>query len=899
YYSRIDVGAVALLPQLVQGRWVSLLGFHWREPQQFDEQFKRICEIIVRRAGPAINSIRLLEQNRERTQRAEMLSEVNTALSQARSESEILDAMQSCARSFAEPYKMSLIYVNLDTDGRPIEAFNAASVGPLVYMAQQNKIYALDDTPFPMIASLNSEISVFVEDMVNDPRFSEEDREIARKIENRSAVILPLRSANTWQGVMLIVWDQPRDFSDQERYLYTRLLPTLASVVASRRAYLEAQASQNEASTLYRVSKEINTASTYHDIVHAVAKLDFGPGDIYLNMFENFNFDGARYFDIVATATDMFNHEGQRWWIKDYPLVERFPKQGVFVNENIADNPDIDAASKEMFLRLGVHSNMRVSLSLHNRWIGGLGIDSPTPRLYSEREKRLMAGVGDLVVAAVERIRLQQETIAAAEAQRQAFLAEQDAREEREVLFRASQAINAANSFHEILSAVSHIDFDGDFYLSIFENFDYQNATYIESVSTAKGEFIKGRRRFMLDEVPYFTDQPHPGLSVIEDTTSPSEIDPITRETLLSHGIVSGMRFGLAWNGRVLGAFGVDNAQPKIYSAREKRQMTALGELVAAAVERIRLQQETTAAAEAQRQALLAEKEAREETTALYQVSKAINQATKMSQVVEAAKQLFPEPVDVAVFAWENYDRSHATYLESIAATDANVSAGMRLPREVVSWPAMLDPTQLLVANDVNSPEWANHRAADSARLFGLHSIAYVNLMHSQRVQGLFAIGCYEPYNFTPKEIRLMAAIADLTAAAMERFRSRQAEQEALEEREILFRASQAINAANSFYEILSAINLIDFDGGDCYMYIFEDYDFQTATYIETVATGKNQFMHQGMRVALEDVPFLKTHPRPGLWAYEDIANHPELDPVTKATMLSHGVASNLRYGLV
>ncbi|MCC6614250.1 MAG: GAF domain-containing sensor histidine kinase [Anaerolineae bacterium] len=1086
YYSRIDVGAVALLPQLVQGRWVSLLGFHWREPQQFDEPFRRICEIVIRRAGPAINSIRLLEQNRERASRAETLSEVNTALSQAHSEDDILAAMLTCARAFADPFKISLIYVNLDANGQPIEAFNVASCGPLVYMAEQNKVYELDDTPFQMIASLNSEVPVFAEDMVNDARFNEQDREIARTIGNRSAVMLPLRSADTWQGVMLIVWDQPRTFSEQERFVYTRLLPTLASVVASRRAYLETQASQNEASTLYhlaerinaamtyqdvadavvtmlktaagvyldlwenhnyegatymeiaaaanvpdpyraligqhlpkanfpiieawrnrrltvvedvetderidpqsrenliklgmrtflsvafnredklagaiffsypeprkfgqrerrlalgigdlvhgavqrihsqletgalaeaqrvaylaeqeareeaeslyRVSEEINAATTYHDIVRAVAKLDFGPGDIYLNIFENFNFEGARYFDIVATATDMFDHEGERWWIDNYPLVQRFPKQGVFVNEDIANNPNIDPTSKQMFLRLGVHSNMRVSLSLHNRWIGGLGIDSPIARSYGEREKRLMAGVGDLVVAAIERIRLQEETAAAAEAQRQAFLAEQEAREEREILFRASQAINAANSFPEILSAVSHIDFDGDFYLSIYENFNSQNATYIESVSTTKGAFIKERRRFDMDEVPYYIQHAEPGLAVIEDMTRDPDIDSITRETLISHGIMSGMRFGLIWNGRHLGAFGLDNAQPRLYSERERRQMTALGELVSAAVERIRLQQETIAAAEAQRQAFLAEQETREETTALYQVSKAINQATEMSEVLHAAKQLFPDPVDVAIFAWENYDRSQATYLETIAASDAHLQPGLRLPREIVSWPALLDPTQLLVANDVNGPEWANHRAADSARLFGLHSIAYTNLMHSQRVQGLFALGCYEPYSFTPKEIRLMAAIADLTAAAMERFRSRQAEQEAREEREILFRASQAINAANSFPEILSAVNLIDFDGGDCYMYIFENYDFKTATYIETVATGSDMFMHKGMRVPMADVPFLKTHPRPGLWAYEDIANHPELDPTTKATMLSHGVASNLRYGLV
>ena len=1258
YYGRLDVGAVALLPQLVQGRWVSLLGFHWREPQAFDDQFRRICEIIIRRAGPAINAIRLLDQNRERALRAERLSEINTALSQAGNEDEILAAMLACARSFTEhaPHKMSLLYVNLDSEGKPIEAFNAASIGPLVYMAEKNKIYSLDDTPFPMIASLNSEDPIFVEDMGCDPRFLEADREIARNVGNCGGVLLPLRSANTWQGVMMIIWQQPRIFSEQERYLYTRLLPTLASVVARRRAYLETRESQSEASSLYhlaerinaatsyqeivdtvaslqpecdgvflnfrehldydrasylemiataaipdaieaqvqmrlpklavsesakqeklwilenaytelrhdaqardffsalptkafmgvplrsgerlwgmivisyvdprkfserdrrlalgigdlvatatervrlqsemqqsneeadflyrmaesvntattyqevmeavatilpdsagvyldlwehydyekasyveivaaanvpgefrnmlgrhlpkssfpiseewlqhrlivvedieteesidpairdnwlrlgtrafvgvsfhhentlvggiffnftrprefaereqrlalgvgnlvhgaverirsqaetaaaaeaqhaaylaeqeareeaeslyRVSEEINAANSFHDIVRAVAKLNFGPGDIYLNIFENFNFEGARYFDIVATATDMFKHEGARWWIADFELIKHIPRQDVFVNENIAANPNIDARSKQKFIELGVHSNMRVSLNLNNRWMGGLGIDSPVPRRYSDREKRLMAGVGDLVSAAVERIRLQQETVAAAEAQRQALLAEKDAREEREILFRASQAINAANTFHEIVEAVNHVDFGGDFYLSIFENFDHQNATYIESVSTARGEFVKEPRRFSLGEMPFFKDHARPGLLIMEDIENQPEIDPITRKTLLEHGIKSGMRFGLGWNGRVLGAFGVDTASARRYSAREQRQMTALGELVSAAVERIRLQKEMAATAEALRQALLAEKEAREEMALLYQVSKAINQASQISEVLEATKRLFHDPVDVAIFAWEDYDRTDATYLESLASTDANLPGGTRLPRALVSGPATLNPTEILVINDVNGPDWAVNPAADSARYFGLHSICCANLMHSHRVEGLFAIASYAPYEFMPQEVRLMVAIADLTAAALERFRSRQAEAEANEEREQLFRASRAINAANSFREILNAVNHIDFDGGDCYLYIYENFDFHTASYIETVATGQSQFMSEGMRIPLADVPFLKEHPRPGLWAYEDVANHPELDPVTKATMMNQGVASNLRYGL-
>src|SRR5690606_24806581 len=155
-----------------------------------------------------------------------------------------------------------------------------------------------------------------------------------------------------------------------------------------------------------------------------------------------------------------------------------------------------------------------------------------------------------------------------------------------------------------------------------------------------------------------------------------------------------------------------------------------------------------------------------------------------------------------------------ATFLEAVVSTDPDMPSGTRLGTDLVFGMASFDPTKLLVANDVRSPEWINRPETQSARLFNLHSIAYTSLMQRQRVQGLFAISSYVPYDFNPQEIRLMAAAADLTGAALERFRSQRAEAEAREEREQLYQASRVINAVNSFQEILKAVAHIAFEDG-------------------------------------------------------------------------------------
>ncbi len=290
--------------------------------------------------------------------------------------------------------------------------------------------------------------------------------------------------------------------------------------------------------------------------------------------------------------------------------------------------------------------------------------------------------------------------------------------------------------------------------------------------------------------------------------------------------------------------------------------------------------------------------EAREEIALLYQVSKDVNQAASMDEVLVATKALFPDPILVSIFAWEHYDFSQAKYLLSICSTDPKLPPGTRLPRMILSGASKLVGPEILTANNVFGPEWVNRSEVDFARFFNLYSIAYTNLFQGNRIQGLFSIASYEPYHFNAQEMRLMAAAAGLTAAALERFRSQQAAVEAREEREQLYEASRAINAASTFQEILRAVEHIAFDNGVYYLYIFENFNYSTANYIETVATGENRFMREGTRIPLSELPFLKKNPRPGLWAYEDVANHPELDAVTKATMLEQGVRSNLRFGL-
>lgn len=1247
---------MALLPQVVNGRWISLLVFYWRDAVTFDERDQRIFKASMQLLGPIVETMQLARRDRHRAYRAEQINTINMTLSQARDEQEILSAITKYALQNGA-YGTVLMYMHCDEAGNPVQVTYIAKEGHTSPRAVPGASRPLRPAETQLLIPDNQPIHqpLYFEDHASDERFDAAYREALLVDGLAATVILPLRNARTWQALICAYWAESHNFSEDERIVYRAIIPTASSVVARRRVYLETEASEKAATTLYRLAESINASTTYQELLDAVGNLLPDCDGVYLNLCQNQDCEAAEYFEVVAGANVPEQYQsliGQRIFMSAFPMSETASQDKLVVIEDTHDDPRVDNISRTSWDALRTRAALGVQFYRGERRFGWLFFNYAQPRHFTEHDRRLGAGIGDLVMAAVERIHLLQEADAAVEAQRQALLAEQEAREDLSLLYQASEAVNAAMTFSEVIKALAPLAHQIEkVHLILWEHLDYRKASYFELVagvdhwgerpaavgrrhleadfpianhmaklrqlaienildhplvdevtrkswqrdnvyallmvslvqderwygvlsfeSTAPRRYSERDRRLTLAisdlvlsavvriqaqhelaqaaeaqrsallseqelreemallyqvskhvnqastlndvgeaflqlferplhatiwawdqydrsraafvqvlattdpqlpigtrlnaaDVPEAATQEPGQLITVDDVDDPQWADDATTEAAArQHGIRSYTFTNLMQGERVLGIFTTGSWVQHTYTPREKRLIAAVIDLTAAALERFRLRTATEQARHraeilanlhaelsrakdetgiltpiadaafrlgayfvslnyatseegdsnlvsdvvvtweegklvnyqqlgkqprrlnsygiaelwmpypnqvfymedvytdprlseanregilrdfrtralvilplfsggafqglvsiswdqirvfseeeryifeqllqtfpsviATRRALLAEQSIRQETAQLYQVSKAINRATDLAEVLSAVKRLFPAPVEIAISAWEHYDRSQATYLECIVTTDSHIQPGSRIPLEVLAGPAMLDPNQLLVINDIHGPEWADNPVADSARMFNLYSVAYANLMHGQRVQGLFAIASYEPYHFSPQEIRLMSAIAELTGAALERFRARQAEEEARQEREELFQASQAINAASSFQEILQAVSHIAFDDGDFYLYIFENFDFRRASYIETVATGESRFMQEGMRISFDQLPFLRKNALQGLTAYEDIPNHPDLDAMTKATLLKQGTFSNLRFGL-
>lgn len=441
FYQSLKLRGTVLLPLNNRGRWVGLIVFNWHEAHRFNERDMRIYTALIQQAAPAIDSIRLLEQSRERADRAELLLKINTELSRATNEADILDAIALYTENLLAS-RLTLNYLDIDDEGAPTNS-NPVAVwqqgGASLFNLTQHSLASISKFGIASLWMNQPNEVLLIEDIASYDWINYSARsEITRH--TRAMALLPLHAGGRYQGVLAIMWSTPHIFTEQERYVYSVLMQTVPSVVATRRAYLAEEAAREEAQLLYEASEAINAARTYQEMAEAVARLNISLHSIVLTVWQNFDYEGAEYFEIFATVAGGSYEVGRRFTVEDFPVYDEMPHRGLFVVENTQDDPRIDPVSAASWKHYNTLARIGVALSLNNRWMGNLVFQSAEPRIYTARERRLVSGIGDLVSAALERIRLQQET-------EMAF-------QRAEMLAHVNAALSQARNEWDILAAV-------------------------------------------------------------------------------------------------------------------------------------------------------------------------------------------------------------------------------------------------------------------------------------------------------------------------------------------------------------------------------------------------------------------------------------------------------------
>lgn len=876
---RDEEHSIAILPLNNRGRWVGVITFSWHQQHyKFDERDRRIYIALIRQTAAAIDSLRLLSQIQARANRAEYLLKINTALSQARDEIEILQSLALYTRN-QQASGMILYYMDSDgetSDGLPRPVALWEDDVFQLYDPAVHKFKPIESMPYPNPWLHHPDEVLMIEDYTIDPRVSDGARQhMEAKNASRAVVTIPFYMGGRYHGRLAIFWKQPRRYSDEEKYIYTALLRTLPSLIASRRAYLAEQSARQERELLYHASASINAATTFAEIVDSLDGLGLGAQGIVLTVFENFNYEGAQYINILASSAKSMSVPGESYSIDSLPVVHLMHPHGVTHFEDVTTDPRVDETSRATFGRYRVRAILNVGLSIDKRWLGRLAFHDERPRAYTPRELRLAAGLGELVTAAVERIRLRMETDAS--------------RKRAEHLAQINAALSQASSEESILDAVApYVQGQGarGMVLTYMDVDDQDQVVRSRQMSVWKdgvsAPAAPEHRLVFMGKFGYhklWYDHPDSVL-MIENLANETRLPESTREAMLaemqSRAIATLPLFS---GGRALGLLSIYWFEPHTFSDEEKQIYAALLRTLPAVV--------------ASRRAYSAEQEARQERELLYRASAAMNTAETLGDIVEALSKIELASPSIALTVFDNFDYDNASFVEIIVSGENRTAATVSLP--IANFPAMQRLNRNGVSTFVNTADSPSEVLPDSILNYGIETSLNVGLSIGSRWIGSLSFQDVVPRSYTPQEKRLALGIGELVSATLERIRLSRETHASRKRAEHLAQINAALSQAKNEEAILKAVvPYVESQGANFMSLIFMDVSEDKATTWTARALWQDGVIFQANTSVVRTT---NMHPYgyDELWIdtpdqvllIEDLATDPRLSEAARSELLS------------
>ena len=814
--------------------------------------------------SPQINPIDLVTT---RSQELEIVAEVSAIITRITNLDELLQTVSDLTKERFSLYHAH-IYL-LSEDGKMLQlAGGAGEAGRM--MKTYDHAIAMDRHQSVVAQSARTRQGVIVDDVRKEPNFLPNPL----LLETSSEMAVPIIANEALIGVLDMQSKAIGHFTTDDVRTKTILANQIAVAVQNARSFATTQQLLTENEILRVASEAINAANTFAELVEAVAPV-IPSESTALVVFENYDRSTATYFEIVASTLDSNTiQSGTRYPIAYFPVASADAQFGAV--EDIDDPDQVDAVTAASIKQFGWRAYISINLLQGTRAMGNLTCSSAQPRRYTESERRLIQNIGGLVSAALERARLRAETDAA--------------RDEAELLYRLGSAINAAENEQQLVDAfVTNALPTGSHAVSLtrWENDNFDHASYIEVAAdwySDKRPTLAGVQ-IPISRFPLSSLMDSDRIQVVDDVHNNPKIDSATAATLSSIGDNAFISAPLARGTTWMGSLSVISAQPRIHSDRELRIMRSLMQQMSTALERMQLLRQT--------------QERAGQLAIVAQVSAATASILDLDQLLNT----------VAELTKSSFRLYHAhIYLldddQALLQLAAGAGEPGRLMRERGHHIA-LDSARSLVARAARTRDGVIIADVTQAPDFlpndllpNTRSEMAVPIVTNDKLMGVLDMQSDIVGHFTGEDIRIMTTLADQVAVAVQNARSFATTQQLLTDNEVLRNASAAINAANTFAELVEAVAPV-IPSESTALVVFENYDLGAASYFETVAVRGLEVSPLGTRFPIAYFPAANT--TRFFHTVENVDDPAQLDAVTAANVKQLGyrayVSTNLARG--
>ncbi|MEQ8675528.1 MAG: GAF domain-containing protein [Aggregatilineales bacterium] len=451
--------ASVLLPLFNAGKWLGLATISWGTPQKFEHHDEYLYASITQQAIITLDAITSNEEIRVARQQAEILANANSALAGSRNEQEILAAVNEMVLPYGASFA-TLTYIDQDeagkvTEGEIMAARNSNGEEFPVSNFQMTRFMREQYPILDMIEGITSGL-IIVEDIENDPRIDETLNAFLEGSGVQASIMLPLHSGNQWQGLLSFVWSEKTTFSPELIGLLQAVIPNASSIVASRRAYLDAREQRNistrrarELETVAQVSTATTTILNVEELLQAVADLTRERFDLYHAHIYLLDSDTNQL--VLAAGSGeagriMKENNHSIDMANEYSLVALTAQRGSGI---IVNDVSADASFLPNPLLPDTKSEMVIPMKLGNRIIGVLDVQGDVINRFTDDDLRIKTTLADQIAVAV------QNALLFAESEQQAERERETSERLREVDRLKSQFL--ANMSHELRTPLNSI----------------------------------------------------------------------------------------------------------------------------------------------------------------------------------------------------------------------------------------------------------------------------------------------------------------------------------------------------------------------------------------------------------------------------------------------------------
>ena len=397
-------GSILMLPLITQDEIVGVISVQSYRPHAYSADDIALLETIAGAVATAVRNAQLYEQTADRLHALETLHEMSIALAATQEPQAIARLIVRAASELFSPTESRLILI----DGPGWSGATWTAYHDTASMQVSEQIHA-------QVVPLAQRVCETHEPLIiPDCSQDTENRSFGCEWPVAAAIVCPIRRANTTFGAIALYYDEPQFFRQDMRRILDLLCLQSATAFENARYTIKMQRSLAEVSALHELARRVSAMNSLDDILNAVVET--------IRTVYQTRSASLALLDETANEAVTMAASG---------LEPRYMAQGRFkFGEYVAGEvistgkviyvPDTFADPRFRIIDPGIRSLLTVPLTVHGHTIGTLSIDSERPNAFTRDHERVLTIAGGQIAAAIETVRLLDETRQRADALAQA-----------------------------------------------------------------------------------------------------------------------------------------------------------------------------------------------------------------------------------------------------------------------------------------------------------------------------------------------------------------------------------------------------------------------------------------------------------------------------------------------